>query len=265
MDRHDPDNIRLLGKERRFSKIHVIFLQLLHIADKLKQPMIAGCFKFHRLFQQHFQIGTSLLSARKCCHIFDIMKTTHHCLRKLRHSIRHCLLPELCQHLQCFLYLFSQHRIFCLLRIFCQKHIFPEAFVQASATRRLCPDHCQFIFRKSHEKRSCHTAERNILIWIVAHPQKIHEQTDLHRGKIPCFRGNVHRDPFLCQHCLQLLDRTCAATHQNHDIPVRQRMHLSGFDILDLLPAHKRTDLFCDHIGFAFAGCERIFFLTFIQ
>ena len=142
---------------------------------------------------------------------------------------------------------------------------FPEAFVQASATRRLCPDHCQFIFRKSHEKRSCHTAERNILIWIVAHPQKIHEQTDLHRGEIPCFRGNVHRDPFLCQHCLQLLDRTCAATHQNHDIPVRQRMHLSGFDILNLLPAHKRTDLFCDHIGFAFAGCERIFFLTFIQ
>ncbi len=152
MDRHDPDNIRLLGKKGRFSKIHIIFLQLLHIADKLKQPMITGRFKFHRLFQQHFQIGTSLLPARKCCHIFDIMETAHHCLRKLRHGIRHCLLPELTQHLQGVLYLFSQQRIFCLLRIFCQKHIFPEAFVQASAARCLSADHRQLIFRKSHKK-----------------------------------------------------------------------------------------------------------------
>ncbi len=75
----------------------------------------------------------------------------------------------------------------------------------------------------------------------------------------------MHRDSFLCQHCLQCLDRFRPAAHQNDDIPVRQCMHLSGFAVLDLLLAHKSADLFCDHIGFAFAGCERIFCLTFIQ
>ena len=44
-------------------KIHVIFLQLLHVADKVEQSAVAGALIGYGFFYQHFQVCTFYLAS----------------------------------------------------------------------------------------------------------------------------------------------------------------------------------------------------------
>ena len=63
VDAHDPHRIFLFSTDIDLTKIHLIFLQLFHIPDKIKQPTVTGALIFHGFFHQHLQICLPLCTA----------------------------------------------------------------------------------------------------------------------------------------------------------------------------------------------------------
>ncbi len=55
VDAHDPHHVLCLLPFRK-GEIHIVLLQLLHVADKMEQAPVAGIFIGNCLLHQHFQI-----------------------------------------------------------------------------------------------------------------------------------------------------------------------------------------------------------------
>ena len=93
MDTHDPDNICIFIQYIRFSIIDLILFKLFHIPKEMKQSVIACFLKCCRPYQQHFHIGSSLVSARLCLDILKVPRFCQNALDQLMDRGIHCHSP----------------------------------------------------------------------------------------------------------------------------------------------------------------------------
>ena len=77
MDTHDLHGSTVRARQRRLAEIHLVFLHLLYIPDKMKQPVIADLLVILRFLKQHLHIGDPLLPARERPHLVHISGLFH--------------------------------------------------------------------------------------------------------------------------------------------------------------------------------------------
>ena len=73
VDTHDPDHIGIFIQSIRLSVIHIVFFQLFHVTDKMKQSEITGLLESGCLRKQHLHIRAALAAGGKCRHIIQII------------------------------------------------------------------------------------------------------------------------------------------------------------------------------------------------
>ncbi len=83
MNTHNPYYVRIFIQRDRFSVVHVVFLQLFHITDKVEQAVIAVLFISRRFSKQHFRIGKPLLPGGQRRYIGEVIVLLKKGLQKL--------------------------------------------------------------------------------------------------------------------------------------------------------------------------------------
>ncbi len=86
VNRHNPHRIGILPHNLRFPVIHLIFLQLVNIADKMVQPMVTALFIRSRLFQKHKKIRLSSRASRHSGRIAPVSRILQNPVQKLIHA-----------------------------------------------------------------------------------------------------------------------------------------------------------------------------------
>ena len=77
MDTHYPYNIIILGHGVRLSHVHLIFLQLINIPQKIEQTVQACIFVLGRLVHKHVKIRHPALSVFLRCRIDYIFRIVY--------------------------------------------------------------------------------------------------------------------------------------------------------------------------------------------
>ena len=80
---HNPHDIRVFVRRARFAVINVIFFQLFHVPDKMKQTGITRPFKAFCPRQQHFHVDSALHTSRQRADRIQIARF----LQKLLHQL----------------------------------------------------------------------------------------------------------------------------------------------------------------------------------
>ena len=245
MDGHDPHRVRQLPIEADFPEIYFVPLHLLHIADKLKQPVVTGGFEVRRFLHQHIQIGLPLFSSGHGCRrgaVAGILQNIQDHLVNRRVGKR---FPELFQSFQEPVQLCPQPLLFSLPGIDGRRLI--NGKIRAAAF-----DGCQFPFRHVPHGRVQGRREGNILSGIIADPQIIQHRGHFNGTEIPGFGRNAHGNSLLLQHSGKCLVPSGGLPQQNHAVPVPQGPQLSPLRHLHL--SHQGTDFFCHGKGLRLHG-----------
>ena len=180
MNTHDAHGICALTVNIHLSEVHFILLQLFDITNEVEQSTITRCFKFHRLFHQHFQIRPPLHTARHRRCIATVARLLENlCDQLMNRRIRHAASQrlKLCKKPPKFLperFIFPSHRIFstCLVNFY--------LFIHTTHRRKL---------------RVCASADGgtqngrkwNFLTRIVTQMQVIQHRHNFLRGKVSRF------------------------------------------------------------------------------
>ena len=69
VDTHNLHCIFIFGKNVRLPEIHLVFLQILYIPDKVKETPIAGTLIIPGLLKKHQQVGLLLFPGSSCLYI----------------------------------------------------------------------------------------------------------------------------------------------------------------------------------------------------
>ena len=190
MNAHHTDRIGSFTQNIGFPIIDLILLHLLHISYKMEQPFIACRLKCFCFYDQKFQIGRPLFSARHCRYHFPISRFLHDFPQKFMNC---CIgnasakFQNLCKHS---LYLhpefFWNYRLYLSCSWINPCH--PQNSLMKWKIRIHRPDLCQLFIGAFSKRRFQNCCQWNILPEIIQHPQIIHHPTDFQCGKIAFFR-----------------------------------------------------------------------------
>ena len=224
VDTHDPHGIVIFTDQLRGPEIHLVFLEMLDIAHKMKQAFIAGLLIGHRLIHQLFQIRTASRPGR---HGSDIIQISGLLQNKLQKSvdwrIRH-LLPGPVIEGEEFFHLFLPA-------------VGPGPVEKDMGEAPLLPaaDFSQFPVRKTEHRGVEHRGQGDIPVGIVQNFQKTQYRLHLRGGKITGTALHESRNPVFPQHLHKGLSAAAGAAHQNHNIGKPYRPQLAA-------------GLVCDHL-----------------
>ena len=188
MDRHNLYR-RIPGTcQIHLTIIYLIRLKLFNITDKIKQSSIAGFLIIHRLFHKHGQIRITLLPSRKRPRIISISRFLKYKQNQLMNRRIGSHLSHPFQQIQktsqlsqflIFSGTTSHRNLSCIRQIpvpckstFLRSDILHNTLIQHPLWI-LNPQLCQLLRTASHDRRTQHSHQRNILQRVITHLQII--------------------------------------------------------------------------------------------
>ena len=254
MNAHDPHCVGLFVRDIGLPVIHVVFLKLLDITHKVKQPLIAAPFKYGRLLHQHLHIRRPLFAPRHGGDIKAVSRLLQNLPEQLMdgrigHQIPKTL--QLCikmfqplleltgADLPLSRFLLRPSCLYILLR-----RLIKRAF-------RISPADLRHLSCIQPCKGGCqHRGKGHVLPLVVQKPQIIQQHTDLICLKIAFPAARVGGNPFFHQNCRKDVRPAPDAPGQNHDVPVSCPPVLPGLFILHQPVSNQLLDSFRHHPGF---------------
>ena len=247
MNGHDLHSTFSCSGKIHLSVIHLILLQFLDIPYKIKQTTITCLLVFHGFFHQHVQVCTSLCAIWHSLCMVSISGTFQHFQDQLvdrricshiPESV-HCV-PKTGQFLSQSFFLLLKNPVFPIIL-----HKCPHTFTDHSL--RICdPKLCQLLCGASHNGRTKHTGQRNILKRIIQHPEIIQKCNNLCCGKISGSGRRIGRNPSCSQHFPKSLCPSGGRAEQDHNISIPYRTVLPGFLVKHKVMSHHGTDFSCN-------------------
>ena len=253
---HDPHCVGLFVQNSRLSVVHVIFLQLLDIADEIKQPLIARPLEGCRFLREHLHIRRALSASRHGRNpdpvsgfLYDLSQQIVN--RRVRNSFPEilCLFvkrPELPAQT-------GIEPVRFIVPFMHAAHIFTG--IQRSRlikryVRKRQTDLRKFLLGEAAEARCQHRCKREILACVIQNLEVIQQYAHLVSLKVSFPAHRVSRNPLFCQNGGEILRPAPDTSCQDHDIPVLHPPVSAAFPVRDQSVRDQLPYPSGDHPGF---------------
>ena len=178
MDRGHAHHICLTVKKPCFTVVDIVLIHQFHIFEEPGQAAGSCADKAACFINEHHEISASLHAAGHSLHIAAESCLFHHlCQKTVDRHIRRPF-PEGVYQAHKRAQLFPENRI-CRFSQICL-----HSFMEKPVFSPCCPNLCHFVIRKVSDTRSHEGAERQILLLIPDHFQKIKHRSDFQRLKV---------------------------------------------------------------------------------